>query len=137
MASYNGRKVQLSSKNATWELVSLPPRRKLVQCKWVFQKKVVADGTTYKYKASLVAKGFSKVQGVDYHETFASVVKMDSIMLVLAITASKHWEVHHMDVKSVFIHGYLHEEIYIKQTEAYILDPSLVCKLQKSLYGLK
>ena len=74
---------------------------------------------------------------MDYHETFAPVAKMDSICLVLAIVTSKHWEVHHMDVKSVFIHGYLHEEIYIKQTEAYISDPSLVCKLQKSLYGLK
>ena len=85
-------------KNTTWELVSLPPGRKLVQCKWVFQTKVAADGKTCIYKASLVAKGFSQVQGVDYHETFALVAKMDSIRLVLAILASKHWEVHHMDV---------------------------------------
>ena len=67
----------------------------------VFWTKVAADGSTYKYKAILVAKGFSRVQGVDYHETFAPVAKMDSICLVLAISASKHWEVHHMDV----IHG--------------------------------
>ena len=93
----------LSGKNATWELVSLPPRRKLVQCKWVYQKKFAADGTTGKYKSCLVAKGFSQVQGVDYLETFAPVAKMDSIRLVLAIAASKHWEVHHMDVKSDFI----------------------------------
>ena len=90
-------------KNVTWELVSLPPGRKLVQCKWVFQTKVTADGITYKHNARLVAKGFSQVQGVDYHETFAPVAKMDSIRLVLAIVASKHWEVHHMDVKYSFI----------------------------------
>ena len=77
-------------KNTTWELVSLPPGRKLVQCKWMFQTKVADDGSTYKYKAMLVAKGFYQVQGVDYHETFASVAKMDSIRLVLAILASKH-----------------------------------------------
>ena len=91
-------------KNTTW-----PPGRKLVQCKWVFQNKVAADGSTYKYKARLVEKCFSHVQGVDYHETFPPVAKMDSICLVLAISASKHWEVHHMDVKSAFLHGYLHE----------------------------
>ena len=85
----------------------------------------------------MVAKGLSHVQGVDYHETFALVAKMDSIRLVLAISASKHWEVHHMDVKSEFIHGYLHEEIYMKHLKGYTSDPSLVCKLQKSLYGLK
>ena len=77
---------------------------KLVQCKWVFRKNVAADGSTYKYKARLVAKGFSQVQGVDYYETFAPVAKMDAIRLVLAISASKHWEVHHMDVKSAFLH---------------------------------
>ena len=71
------------------------------------------------------------------HETFAPAARMDSIRLVLAISASKHWEVHHMDVKSAFLHGDLHEEIYMKQPKGYITDPSLVFKLKKSLYGLK
>ena len=74
---------------------------------------------------------------MDYHETFAPVAKMDSIRLVLAISTSKHCEVHHMDVKSAFLHGYIHEEIYMKQHKGYISDPYLVCKLNKSLYGLK
>ena len=81
----------------------------------------------------MVPKCFSQVQGVDYHETFAPVAKMDSIRLVLAISASKHWEVHHMDVKSAFMHGDIHEEIYMKQHEGYINNPYLVCKLKKSL----
>ena len=72
-----------------------------------------------------------------YHETFASVAKTDSIRLVLAIAASEHWEVHHMDVKSAFLHGYIDEEIYMNQPKGYISDPTLVFKLQKSLYGLK
>ena len=74
---------------------------------------------------------------MDYHETFAPVAKMDSIHLVLAIYASKHWEVHHMDVKSAFIHGDIHEEIYMKQLEGYISDRSFFSKLKKSLYMLK
>ena len=112
MASFHGRRDEFSSENTTWELVSLPLRRKLVQCKWVFRNKFIADGKTWKYNSRLVAKGFSQVQGVDYHDTFAPVAKMDSICLVLAISASKHdWEVHHMDVKYAFIHGDIHEEI--------------------------
>ena len=86
----------------------------------MFRNKVAVYGSTYKYKVRLVAKCFSQVQGVDYHETFASVAKMDSIRLVLAISASKHWEVHHMDVESSFLHGYIHEEIYINNLEGYI-----------------
>ena len=74
---------------------------------------------------------------MDYHETFAPVAKMNSIRLFLAIFTSKHWEVHHMDVKSAFIHGDIHDEIYMNQHEGYISDPSLVCKLMKSLHGLK
>ena len=62
---------------------------------------------------------------------------MNSIRLVLAIVASKRWEVHHMDVKSAFLHGYLEEDIYMKQPEGFIDDPSLVCRLRKSLYELK
>ena len=108
-----------------------------MKCKWVYRTKVAADGTISKYKARLVAKGFSQVQGVDYTETFAPVAKMDSIRLVLAISASKHWEVHHMDVKSAFLHGDLAEEVYMQQPEGYTSDPSLVCRLKKSLYGLK
>ena len=137
MESFHGWRDEFSSEKTTWELISLPPGRKLVQCKWVFRTKVSIDGSTCKYKARMVEKYFSQFQGVDYHETFASVAKMDSIRLVFAISASKHWKVHHMDVKSSFLHGYIHEEIYIKHPEGYITDPSLVCKLKKSLYGLK
>ena len=85
----------------------------------------------------LVSKGLSQVQGVDYTYTFAPVAKMDSIRLVLAIATSKRWEVHHMDVKSDFFHGELHEDIYMHHIEGVIHDPSLVCRLRKSLYGLK
>ena len=84
-----------------------------MQCKWVYRTKLDVDGYDIKYKSSLVFKFFSQVQGVDYTDTFALVANMDSIRLVLVIIASKRWEVHHMDVKSYFIHGEIHEDIYM------------------------
>ena len=84
-----------------------------------------------------MAKGFSQVQGIDYNETFALVAKMDSIKLVLAIATSKQWEVHHMDVNNSFIRGDINEEIYMQQPQGFATNPSLVCRLRKSLYGLK
>ena len=74
---------------------------------------------------------------MDYTNTFAPVEKMDSMRLVLANNASKRWEVHHTDVKSDFIHGDIHEEIYMQKPEVFIHDPSLFFRLKKPLYGLK
>eukprot|EP00253_Pinus_taeda_P004628 PITA_04628 len=124
--------------NDTWDLVPLPKGRKLVRCKWVYSTKYGPDGKVDKHKAHLVAKGFSQVEGIDYTETFSPVAKMNSIRLVLSLAASLKWEVHPMDVKSAFLHGDLHEEIYMEQPIGFIqTDSSLVCRLKKSLYGLK
>ena len=121
----------------TQESVPFPSKRKLVQCKWVYRTKVAFDGSDIKYQFRFVSKGFSQVQGVDYIDTFALVSKVDSISVVLVVVASKRWEVHHMDVKSDFIHGEIHEDIYMQHHECFIHDPSLVCRLKKYLYGLK
>eukprot|EP00253_Pinus_taeda_P007619 PITA_07619 len=124
--------------NDTWDLIPLPKGRKLVRCKWVYITKYEPDGKVDKHKACLVAKGFSQVEGIDYTETFSPVTKMNSVRLVLSLIASFKWEVHQMDVKSAFLHGDLHEEIYMEQPIGFIqIDSSLVCRLKKSLYGLK
>eukprot|EP00253_Pinus_taeda_P017693 PITA_17693 len=124
--------------NDTWDLVPLPKGRKLVRCKWVYRTKYGPDGKVDKHKARLVTKGFSQVEGIDYTETFSPVAKMNSIRLVLSLAASLKWEVHQMDVKSAFLQGDLHEEIYMEQPIGFIqTDSSLVCRLKKSLYGLK
>jgi hypothetical protein len=81
---------------------------------------VVVDGIVNKYKDWFVAKGFSQVHGIDYNETFTLISKMDSIELVLTIIATRHWEVHNMDVKSEFIHGDLEKEIYMEQPQGYV-----------------
>ena len=96
----------------------------------MYKTKFAADGSNLKYK------GYSQVHGIDYNETFAPVAKMDSIRLALAIAASKQWEVHHMDVKCGFLNGDITEEIYMHQPQLFATNPSLVCRLKKSLYGL-
>jgi hypothetical protein len=91
--------------NDTWDLVSLPKGRKLVKCKWVYRTKYASDGSVERHKARLVTKGFSQVEGIDYNETFSLVDKMNSIRLLLSLSASHKWEVHQMDVKYAFLHG--------------------------------
>ena len=94
-------------------------------------------GHLLKYKEILVAKGYSQVYGIDYNETFSPVANMNSIRLALAIAGLKQLKVHHIDVKCYFINGYITEFIYMHQPQGFVSNPSLVCRLKKSLYGLK
>jgi hypothetical protein len=123
--------------NQTFDLVPLHSGRKLVRCRWVYRTKSVVDGHINRYKASLVTKGFQQVHGIDYDDTFAPVRKMESIRLALAIAETKGWEVHEMDMKNSFLHGDLSEEIYMEQPKGFMQDSYFVCRLKKSLYGLK
>ena len=108
-------------------LAPLPKGIKLVRCKWVYIKKYGPYGKVNEHKAKLVSKGFSQVEGIGYTKTFAPIAKMNSIHLVLSIVSSSKWEVHQIDVKSDFLHGDLHEEIYMKQPPDFIQnDSSLV-----------
>ena len=124
--------------NDAWDLVPLPKGRKLVTCKWVYKTKYGPDEKVDKHKARIVAKGFSQVEGIDYTQTFSPIAKMNFVCLVLSLATTFKWEVHQMNVKSAFLHGDLHEEIYMEQPIGFIqTDSSLVCHLKKSLYGLK
>ena len=100
-------------KNKTWNLVKLPTGRKPVGNKWVFKKKFSAEGKVEKYKAHLVAKGYSQVEGIDFGEIFSPVVKITSIIFILAIATTFDLEIEHMDEKTTFLHGDLEEEIYM------------------------
>ena len=126
-------------KNETWTLVPLPKNRNIVGSKWVFKVKHRADGTIDRFKARLVAQGYSQQQGVDYNEVFAPVTRANSIRVILSIANAMSMEIHQMDVKTAFLNGNLDEEIYMKQPKGYVdtKNPDYVCKLQKSLYGLK
>ena len=127
-------------KNGTWDLVKLPREKKPIRCKWVFKRKEgVSPNDETRYKARLVAKGYSQIPGIDYNEVFSPVVKHSSIRTLLSIVAMHDLELEQLDVKTAFLHGELEEDIYMEQPEGFVIPgkEKLVCKLKKSLYGLK
>lgn len=123
----------------TFVLVSLPPGANLITCRWVYKVKLNPDGSVNRYKARLVARGFTQRHGIDYTHTFAPVVKFQSIRALLAIAAAEGWVIHQMDVITAYLNGELEHEIYMAQPEGFIEEQNkgLVCSLKKSLYGLK
>ena len=125
--------------NKTWKLVELPPDRKAIGCKWVFKVKHDVDGKVERFKARLVAKGYAQKYGIDYDEIFSPAVRFSSIRFLIAFAVQHDMLVHQMDVETAFLNGKLGEEIYMQQPEGYVKpgEKYLVCKLEKSLYGLK
>ena len=119
-------------KNKVWELVDLPNGEKPLTCKWVLRVK--RDNV---YKARLVARGYEQKLGVNYFETFAPVVGLSSLRLVLAIALQKEMKIFALDVKTAFLNGELDEIVYMHQPPGYDDGSGRVCKLFKSLYGLK
>jgi hypothetical protein len=126
-------------KNEAWDLVEFSTGRNPIGNKWVFKKKLNVEGKVDKYKARLVAKGYSQVEGIDFGEIFPPVAKLTSIRFMLSVAGAFNFEVESMDVKTTFLHGDLEEEIYMKQPQGYAVKgmKELVCKMKKSLYGLK
>ncbi|KAJ9560958.1 hypothetical protein OSB04_006118 [Centaurea solstitialis] len=124
-------------KNGTWELV--PPSHPPIGCKWIFRIKRDPDGTIAKYKARLVVKGYLQQYGKDYFDTFSPVSKPVTIRTVLSIALYNRWPLRQLDVNNVFLHGTLHEEVYMIQPPGFVHPqfPTHICKLKKSLYGLK
>ena len=126
-------------KSGTYELVDRPQGRKILRTKYVLKIKRKQDGSVDKYKVRLVVLGNMQKDGVDYKETFAPVLKYQSLRVLLALANEEGMHVHQMDVKTAFLNGELEEEVYLEQPEwlAKKGEEEKVWKLRKALYGLK
>jgi transposase InsO family protein len=126
------------SVNGTWDVVKLPPGKRAIGSRWFMKVKHNADGSLDRYKARLVAKGYSQRPGFDFKETFAPTVRYSTIRTILAIAALEDLELRSVDISHAYLNGTLEEEIYMQQPEGFeVGGPDHVCRLRKSLYGLK
>ena len=125
--------------NHTWDIVSLPKGKKHVSCRWVYTVKCKSDGSIDRYKARLVAQGYTQTYGIDYHETFAPVAKMNTIRIIISLAVNLDLPLNRYDITNAFLNGDLKEEIYMELPPGYegVKSEGKVCKLRKALYGLK
>ncbi|KAH9780527.1 hypothetical protein KPL71_008114 [Citrus sinensis] len=125
--------------NKVRELVEAPNEVKPIECKWIYKRKRGVDGRVETFKARLVAKWFTQKEGIDYEENFSPVAMLKSIRILLSIAVMLDYEIWQMDVKTAFLNGHLEENIYMQQPDGFIQkgQEHMVCKLQKSIYGLK
>ncbi len=122
--------------NGVWDVVKRSGQ-KTVGTRWIFKIKLDSKNNPVRYKARLVAKGYSQSFGVDYNETFAPVVKLDSLRIVIAIAAIKGMNIHQMDVDTAFLNSDLSENVYLEPPQGVEIQKGFVLKLKKALYGLK
>ena len=127
------------TRNQVWELVERPKDHNVIGTKWVFRNKQDQDGIVIRNKARLVAQGYTQVEGHDFGETYAPVVRLEAIRILLVYACSHNIKLYQMDMKSAFLNGYINELVYVEQPPGFEEEkkPNHVYKLRKALYGLK
>ena len=125
--------------NRVWDLVKLPAGKRTVGSKWVYKVKTGADGSVQRYKVRLVAQGFTQQYGTGFDETFCPVVRQESLRLLMAMSVKHGLSVHQVDVTTALLNGTLEDEVYMQQPKGFECQgkEEFVCKLNKSIYGLK
>ena len=129
--------IEQLQKLGTYTSTKLPADRKAIACKWVYRLKKDSEGNIVRYKARLVAKGFSQIPGIDFDETFAPVMRLDTLQLLLALSISLKLKVHVVDVVGAYLNAHLKETIYMQQIPGYEDGTDNVLQLLRTLYGLK
>ncbi|KAI0978433.1 hypothetical protein GJ496_007837 [Pomphorhynchus laevis] len=123
--------------NNAWELVDRPEGAKAIKTKWLFKRKYGKNGDVVKYRARLVAKGCAQIYGVDYFETYSPVVKLTTIRILIAVAVERNMLLHQTNISNAFLNSKLVEDIFMERPEGFIINPNKVCKLNRSIYGLK
>ncbi|KAH9654151.1 hypothetical protein KPL70_027652 [Citrus sinensis] len=123
--------IEALHKNKTWELVPLPHGRKAIGNKWVYKIKRDGNDQVERYRARLVVKGYAQKEGIDFNEIFSPVVRLTTVKVVLAMCATLDLHLEQLDVKTIFLHEELEEEIYMLQPEGFAKTgkENLVCRL--------
>jgi hypothetical protein len=121
----------------TWMLVRKPADAVPITNKWVFTKKYNSKGDLLKYKARLVVKGCAQRPGYDYVDTFAPIVRLETLRIILMMSVAKDLHIGQMDVKGAYLNGILKERVYMRQPEGYDDKSGRACQLVKTLYSLK
>jgi hypothetical protein len=111
----------------------------VIGTKWVFWNKQDQDGIVVRNKTRLVAQGYTQVEGLNFEETYAPVARLEAIRILLAYACAHNIKLYQMDVKSVFLNGYINELVYVEQPPSFEDEkkPNHVYKLRNALYGLK
>ena len=127
------------TRNEVWELVPRPEDKTIIGTKWVYKNKMNEQGEVVRNKARLVAQGYCQEEGINCDETFAPVARLEAIRILLAFANHNNFKLFQMDVKSVFLNGFVKEEVYVEQPPLFKNEklPNHVYKLKKALYGLK
>lgn len=120
-----------------WDIVDRPQNENVVTNRWVLRIKRKPNGEIERYRARLVARGFTQIKGIDYHETYSPVVNTTFIRILLALAARLSLIIAGFDIKTAFLHGDIEENVFMEQPEGFATDKSKVCKLKRSIYGLK
>ena len=126
-------------RNDVWELIPRPKNVHVIGTKWIFKNKTDKDGEIIQNKSRLVAQGYTQMEGVNLDESFAPVVRLESIHILLSIACTMNFKLYQMDVKCAFLNGYLNEEVFVEQPNGF-QDPHFsdhVLRLKKALFGLK
>ena len=123
--------------NHTWDITTLPPDKRAISSKWVYKIKFKPDGSIERFKARFIVRGFNQIKDKDFKRTFSLIAKLPTVRVRIALATTKGWPIHQLDINNAFLHGTLDEEVYIIPPEGYEKAKGKVCKLNKSLYGLK
>lgn len=108
--------------NEAWEVVERPAQATVVKCKWVFKKKIdnCEKVEKVRYRARLVAKGFTQKAGIDYKETFSPVLRYSTLRLLFALSVKYNLDMTHLDVTTAFLNGHLHETVYMSLPNYFV-----------------